>query len=146
MQASICTCIPSHSSTSIATDTPRNALLGAGGYMVMVACTTKYVFDLHPGDRFWCTADCGWITGHSYLAYGPLLNGAANIIYEGVPVYPNPGRIWDIVDKLKVSHQLHPVTLKALNPKGFQSTSSSLPTWDIVNQLKGRSVICGERT
>ena len=73
--------------------------------MVMVACTSKYVFDLQPGDRFWCTADCGWITGHSYLAYGPLLNGAANIIYEGVPVYPNPGRIWDIVDKLKVVMQ-----------------------------------------
>ena len=66
--------------------------LTAGGYMVMAGMTTKYVFDLQPGDVYWCTADCGWITGHTYLAYGPLLNGAQSVIFEGVPTYPDPSR------------------------------------------------------
>ena len=70
--------------------------------MVMAGMTTKYVFDLQPGDVYWCTADCGWITGHTYLAYGPLLNGAQNVIFEGVPTYPDPSRCWQIVEKHKV--------------------------------------------
>ena len=74
----------------------------AGGYMVMAGVTTKYVFDLQPGDVYWCTADCGWITGHTYLTYGPLLNGAQNVIFEGVPTYPDPSRCWQIVEKHKV--------------------------------------------
>eukprot|EP00891_Asterochloris_glomerata_P007593 jgi/Astpho2/7593/Aster-02498 len=73
-----------------------------GGYMVMAYATTKYCFDVQPGDVYWCTADCGWITGHTYLAYGPLLNGATNVVYEGVPNYPDPGRCWQIVAKHKV--------------------------------------------
>lgn len=77
-------------------------LLAAGGYMVMAGVTTKYVFDLQPGDVYWCTADCGWITGHTYLTYGPLLNGAQNVIFEGVPTYPDPSRCWQIVEKHKV--------------------------------------------
>ncbi len=68
--------------------------MAAGGYMVMAGVTTKYVFDLQPGDVYWCTADCGWITGHTYLTYGPLLNGAQNVIFEGVPTYPDPSRCW----------------------------------------------------
>jgi hypothetical protein len=67
-----------------------------GGYMVYAATTTKYVFNLGPGDTFWCTADCGWITGHSYLAYGPLLNGATNVVFEGVPTHPTPARCWKV--------------------------------------------------
>ena len=74
--------------------------------MVMAAVTTKYVFDLQPGDVYWCTADCGWITGHTYLTYGPLLNGAQNVIFEGVPTYPDPSRCWQIVEKHKVSQQI----------------------------------------
>ena len=70
--------------------------------MVAAAVTTRYVFDLQPGDVYWCTADCGWITGHSYLAYGPLLCGARSVIYEGVPSHPTPARCWQIVEKYKV--------------------------------------------
>lgn len=69
----------------------------------MAGMTTKYVFDLQPGDVYWCTADCGWITGHTYLAYGPLLNGAQSVIFEGVPTYPDPSRCWQIVEKHKVT-------------------------------------------
>lgn len=71
--------------------------------MVMAATTTKYVFDLQPGDVYWCTADCGWITGHTYLTYGPLLCGAQCVIFEGVPSYPTPGRSWQVVEKYKVT-------------------------------------------
>lgn len=70
--------------------------------MVMAGVTTKYVFDLQPGDVYWCTADCGWITGHTYLTYGPLLNGAQSVIFEGVPTYPDASRCWQIVEKHKV--------------------------------------------
>lgn len=70
--------------------------------MVMAGVSTKYVFDLQPGDVYWCTADCGWITGHTYLTYGPLLNGATSVVYEGVPTHPDPSRIWQIVEKYKV--------------------------------------------
>ncbi len=70
--------------------------------MVAAATTTRFVFDLQPGDVYWCTADCGWITGHSYLAYGPLLCGAQSVVFEGVPSYPTPARCWQIVEKYKV--------------------------------------------
>ena len=76
--------------------------------MVMAGVTTKYVFDLQPGDVYWCTADCGWITGHTYLTYGPLLNGAQNVIFEGVPNYPDPSRCWQIVEKHKVGLEPSP--------------------------------------
>ena len=69
----------------------------------MAAVTTKYVFDLQPGDVYWCTADCGWITGHTYLTYGPLLCGAQCVVFEGVPSYPSPARSWQVVEKYKVS-------------------------------------------
>jgi acyl-coenzyme A synthetase/AMP-(fatty) acid ligase len=71
--------------------------------MVYTATTFKYAFDYHDDDIYWCTADCGWITGHSYLTYGPLLNGASIVVFEGVPNYPDAGRCWEIVDKYKVS-------------------------------------------
>lgn len=75
---------------------PKGVVHTTGGYMVYAATTTKYVFNLGPGDTFWCTADCGWITGHSYLAYGPLLNGATNVVFEGVPTHPTPARCWKV--------------------------------------------------
>ncbi|KAH0509298.1 Acetyl-coenzyme A synthetase, cytoplasmic [Microtus ochrogaster] len=74
-----------------------------GGYMLYVATTFKYVFDFHPEDVFWCTADIGWITGHSYVTYGPLANGATSVLFEGIPTYPDESRLWSIVDKYKVT-------------------------------------------
>ncbi len=89
--------------------------------MVSAATTTRYIFDLQPGDVYWCTADCGWITGHSYLAYGPLLCGAQSVVFEGVPNYPTPARCWQVVEKYKVrplrSHTLH----------SLRRNSSSMP-------------------
>ncbi|GFQ01131.1 acetyl-coenzyme a synthetase chloroplastic/glyoxysomal [Phtheirospermum japonicum] len=89
--------------TSGSTGKPKGVLHTTGGYMVYTATTFKYAFDYKPSDIYWCTADCGWITGHSYVTYGPLLNGATVVVFEGAPNYPDSGRCWDIVDKYKVS-------------------------------------------
>ncbi|XP_021721159.1 acetyl-coenzyme A synthetase, chloroplastic/glyoxysomal-like [Chenopodium quinoa] len=89
--------------TSGSTGKPKGVVHTTGGYMVYTATTFKYTFDYKPSDVYWCTADCGWITGHSYVTYGPLLNGASCIVFEGAPTYPDAGRCWDIVDKYKVS-------------------------------------------
>nr|XP_010942302.1 acetyl-coenzyme A synthetase, chloroplastic/glyoxysomal [Elaeis guineensis] len=89
--------------TSGSTGKPKGVLHTTGGYMVYTATTFKYAFDYKPSDIYWCTADCGWITGHSYVTYGPLLNGATIVVFEGAPSYPDSGRCWDIVDKYKVS-------------------------------------------
>ncbi|XP_071692659.1 acetyl-coenzyme A synthetase, chloroplastic/glyoxysomal-like [Rutidosis leptorrhynchoides] len=89
--------------TSGSTGKPKGVLHTTGGYMIYTATTFKYAFDYKESDIYWCTADCGWITGHSYVTYGPLLNGATVVLYEGVPNYPDSGRCWDIVDKYKVT-------------------------------------------
>ncbi|WVZ05601.1 hypothetical protein V8G54_018947, partial [Vigna mungo] len=89
--------------TSGSTGKPKGVLHTTGGYMVYTATTFKYAFDYKQSDIYWCTADCGWITGHSYVTYGPMLNGASVIVYEGAPNYPDSGRCWDIVDKYKVT-------------------------------------------
>ncbi|GAB4847397.1 Acetyl-coenzyme A synthetase, cytoplasmic [Ancistrocladus abbreviatus] len=89
--------------TSGSTGKPKGVLHTTGGYMIYTATTFKYAFDYKPTDIYWCTADCGWITGHSYVTYGPLLNGATVVIFEGAPNYPDPGRCWSIVDKFKVT-------------------------------------------
>lgn len=89
--------------TSGSTGKPKGVLHTTGGYMVYTATTFKYAFDYKPKDIYWCTSDCGWITRHSYVTYGPLLNGATNVVFEGAPNYPDVGRCWDIVDKYKVS-------------------------------------------
>ncbi|KAJ8478718.1 hypothetical protein OPV22_022445 [Ensete ventricosum] len=89
--------------TSGSTGKPKGVLHTTGGYMVYSATTFKYAFDYKPSDIYWCTADCGWITGHSYVTYGPLLNGATVVVFEGAPNYPDSGRCWDIVDKYKVT-------------------------------------------
>ncbi|KAK9678040.1 hypothetical protein RND81_11G184100 [Saponaria officinalis] len=89
--------------TSGSTGKPKGVVHTTGGYMVYTATTFKYAFDYKPTDVYWCTADCGWITGHSYVTYGPLLNGASCIVFEGAPTYPDAGRCWDIVDKYNVS-------------------------------------------
>merc|ERR1719487_1312543 len=93
--------------TSGSTGSPKGILHTTGGYMLGAATTFKYTFDTQTdahNDVFFCTADCGWITGHSYVTYGPLLNGATQVVFEGVPSYPTPSRMWEVVDKFKVSH------------------------------------------
>ncbi|WOL12596.1 acetyl-coenzyme A synthetase, chloroplastic/glyoxysomal-like [Canna indica] len=89
--------------TSGSTGKPKGVVHTTGGYMVYTAATFKYAFDYKPSDIYWCTADCGWITGHSYVTYGPLLNGATIVVFEGAPNYPDAGRCWDIVDKYNVT-------------------------------------------
>ncbi|MEW5914549.1 MAG: acetate--CoA ligase [Thermodesulfobacteriota bacterium] len=89
--------------TSGSTGKPKGVVHTIGGYMVYTGQTFKYVFDYHDGDVYWCTADIGWITGHSYILYGPLLNGAQSLIFEGVPTYPDAGRFWAVVDKWRVN-------------------------------------------
>jgi len=105
--------------TSGSTGKPKGVLHSTGGYMIYTATTHKYVFDYHEGDIFWCTADIGWITGHSYIVYGPLLNGATNVMFEGVPTYPTPSRFWEIVDKYKVNQfYTAPTAIRALMKEG----------------------------
>ena len=89
--------------TSGSTGKPKGVQHGTGGYLLQASMTHKYVFDYHDGDIYWCTADVGWITGHSYIVYGPLANGATTLIFEGVPTHPDAGRCWDIVDKHQVN-------------------------------------------
>ncbi|XP_018018820.1 acetyl-coenzyme A synthetase, cytoplasmic isoform X2 [Hyalella azteca] len=89
--------------TSGSTGKPKGVLHTVGGYMLYAATTFKYSFNYHPGDVYFCTADIGWITGHSYVTYGPLLNGATSVLFEGVPTYPHTGRFWEIIERYKVS-------------------------------------------
>ncbi len=89
--------------TSGSTGKPKGVLHTTGGYLVYAALTHKYVFDYHDGDIYWCTADVGWVTGHSYIVYGPLANGATTLMFEGVPNYPDASRFWQVVDKHKVN-------------------------------------------
>ena len=89
--------------TSGSTGTPKGVVHSTGGYLVYVSLTHECVFDYHAGDVYWCTADVGWVTGHSYIVYGPLANGATTLMFEGVPNYPDPSRLWQVVDKHKVN-------------------------------------------
>ena len=89
--------------TSGSTGKPKGVVHTTAGYLLHVALTTKYVFDIHENDVIWCTADIGWVTGHSYIVYGPLCNGFTSVMFEGVPTYPDAGRFWQIVEKFKVT-------------------------------------------
>ena len=110
--------------TSGSTGTPKGVLHTTGGYMVYSAMTHKYVFDYHEGDVYWCTADVGWVTGHSYIVYGPLANGAITLMFEGVPNYPNFSRFWNIVDKHKVNiFYTAPTAIRALMREGDKPVS-----------------------
>jgi acetyl-CoA synthetase len=92
-----------------------------GGYLVFTAMTHQHVFDYHDGDIYWCTADVGWVTGHSYIVYGPLANGATTLMFEGVPNYPDPSRFWQVVDKHKVNiFYTAPTAIRALMREGDQ--------------------------
>ncbi len=105
--------------TSGSTGAPKGVLHTTGGYLVYAAMTHQYVFDYHEGDIYWCTADVGWVTGHSYIVYGPLANGATTLMFEGIPNYPSESRFWDVVDKHKVNiFYTAPTAIRALMQKG----------------------------
>ena len=105
--------------TSGSTGKPKGVLHTTGGYLLQAASSFKYVFDYREGEVFWCTADVGWVTGHSYIVYGPLANGATTVMFEGVPTYPDGGRCWEVIDK----HQINtfftaPTAIRALQALG----------------------------
>ena len=105
--------------TSGSTGKPKGVLHTTGGYLVYTSFTHELIFDYNPGDIYWCTADLGWITGHSYIVYGPLSNRATTVMFEGVPNYPDYGRFWDVVDKHKVNQfYTAPTALRALMKEG----------------------------
>ncbi|MFE1816725.1 acetate--CoA ligase [Metapseudomonas otitidis] len=105
--------------TSGSTGKPKGVLHTTGGYLLGAAMTHKYVFDYHEGDIYWCTADVGWVTGHSYIVYGPLANGATTLVFEGVPNYPDASRFWQVIDKHKVNiFYTAPTALRALMREG----------------------------
>jgi len=105
--------------TSGSTGQPKGVVHSSGGYIVYAAMTHQYVFDYHDGDIFWCTADVGWVTGHSYIVYGPLANGATTVMFEGVPTYPDAGRFWAVCEKHKVNQfYTAPTAIRALMAHG----------------------------
>jgi acetyl-CoA synthetase len=111
--------------TSGSTGKPKGVQHNVGGYMVFTSLTHKYTFDYHDGDIWWCTADIGWVTGHSYIVYGPLANGATTIMFEGIPTYPDAGRFWDVVDRLKVTQfYTAPTAIRTLMSHGEEVPSN----------------------
>ncbi|MCC5986511.1 MAG: acetate--CoA ligase [Pararhodobacter sp.] len=105
--------------TSGSTGKPKGVVHTSGGYLVYAAMTHQYTFDYHEGDVFWCTADVGWVTGHSYIVYGPLANGATTLMFEGVPTWPDAGRFWAVCDKHKVNQfYTAPTAIRALMAHG----------------------------
>ncbi len=105
--------------TSGSTGKPKGVLHTSGGYLLYAAMTHQYVFDYHEGDIYWCTADVGWVTGHSYIVYGPLANGATTLMFEGVPNYPTTSRFWEVIDKHKVkTFYTAPTAIRALMREG----------------------------
>ncbi len=107
--------------TSGSTGKPKGVLHTTGGYLLGASLTHYYVFDHKPDDTYWCTADIGWVTGHSYILYGPLSNGATSIMFEGVPTYPDAGRFWDVCDKYKVNvFYTAPTAIRALAKEGTE--------------------------
>jgi acetyl-CoA synthetase len=117
--------------TSGSTGRPKGALHTTGGYLLYVAATHHWVFDYHDRDIYWCTADVGWVTGHSYIVYGPLANGATSFMFEGLPTYPTPSRLWEVIDRHKVNiFYTAPTAIRALMREGEapvkRTTRSSL--------------------
>ena len=105
--------------TSGSTGKPKGVLHTTGGYLVFASMTHQYVFDYHDGDIYWCTADVGWVTGHSYILYGPLSNGATTLMFEGVPNYPTASRFWHVIDKWDVNtFYTAPTAIRALMGAG----------------------------
>jgi acetyl-CoA synthetase len=112
--------------TSGSTGKPKGVLHTTGGYLLQSAMSFKYVFDYREGDVFWCTADVGWITGHTYILYGPLANGAISLMFEGVPTYPDAGRCWEVIDKHQVNtFYTAPTAIRALHAMGDEPVTRS---------------------
>ncbi len=112
--------------TSGSTGKPKGVLHTTGGYLLYTAITHKFVFDYHEGDVFWCTADVGWVTGHSYIVYGPLANGAISLMFEGIPTYPTASRCWQVVDKHGVNiFYTAPTAIRALMSQGNNHVSQT---------------------
>ena len=112
--------------TSGSTGKPKGVLHTSGGYLLYAAITHKYVFDYHEGDIYWCTADVGWITGHSYILYGPLANGATTLMFEGIPTYPDASRFWNVIDKHKVNiFYTAPTAIRALMSHGDEPVKTA---------------------
>ncbi len=110
--------------TSGSTGMPKGVVHTSGGYLVYASMTHQYVFDYHDGDVFWCTADVGWVTGHSYIVYGPLANGATTLMFEGVPTYPDASRFWQVCEKHKVNQfYTAPTAIRALMAQGTEFVS-----------------------
>lgn len=115
--------------TSGSTGKPKGILHSTGGYLLYAAMTHHYIFDYHDGDIFWCTADVGWVTGHTYGVYGPLANGATIVMFEGVPNYPTPARFWEIIDKHQVNiFYTAPTAIRALRREGDEWVKSTKRT------------------
>jgi acetyl-CoA synthetase len=112
--------------TSGSTGKPKGVLHTTGGYLLQAAMTFKYVFDYREGEVFWCTADVGWVTGHTYILYGPLANGAISLMFEGIPTYPDAGRCWEIIDKHQVNtFYTAPTAIRALHALGNDPVTRS---------------------
>ncbi len=112
--------------TSGSTGKPKGVMHTTGGYLLYAAMTHQYVFDYHDGDIYWCTADVGWVTGHTYIIYGPLANGAVTLMFEGVPNYPDSSRCWQVVDKHKVSiFYTAPTAIRALMREGYEPVTGT---------------------
>ncbi|HRO49036.1 MAG TPA: acetate--CoA ligase [Hyphomicrobium sp.] len=112
--------------TSGSTGKPKGVVHTTGGYLLYAAITHQYVFDYHDGDIYWCTADVGWVTGHSYIVYGPLANGGTTLMFEGVPTYPSPSRFWDVVDKWSVNtFYTAPTAIRSLMGAGDDHVTKS---------------------
>src|SRR5690606_22025047 len=112
--------------TSGSTGKPKGVLHTTAGYLLHASITHHYVFDYHDGDMYWCAADVGWVTGHSYIVYGPLANGATTLMFEGIPTYPSASRLWEVVDK----HQVNilytaPTAIRALMREGDAPVKST---------------------
>jgi acetyl-CoA synthetase len=112
--------------TSGSTGKPKGVLHTSGGYLLYAAMTHRYVFDYRDGDIYWCTADVGWVTGHSYIVYGPLANGATTLMFEGVPTWPDAGRFWQVIDKHKVNiFYTAPTAIRALMGQGDEPVKAT---------------------
>jgi acetyl-CoA synthetase len=113
--------------TSGSTGKPKGVLHTTAGYLLQTAMTHKYVFDYKDGEVYWCTADVGWVTGHSYIVYGPLCNGATSLIFEGVPTYPDASRFWQVIDKHQVSiFYTAPTAIRALMGQGDEFVQNTV--------------------